>query len=94
MFFLNSWYNGHSSKTWHSSYKQFKQVLHFLSLKGTATGLCHLPVSTSSLWAEILKRDNATRFFSILITFKYGWNLKSAYSSVQTYQKLSVLQDW
>jgi len=24
------------------SSKQFKQVLHFLSLKGTATGLCHV----------------------------------------------------
>ena len=38
-----------------------KQVLHFLSFKGT--GLCHLPVLTSSLLAETLKHDNATQLF-------------------------------
>ena len=76
---FHTWYNGHSSKKWNSSSKQFKQVLHFRSLTGTATGLYHLPVSTYSLWAETIKHYNATRFFSILIKFKYGWNLKSAY---------------
>ena len=65
-FFLNSWYNGHWSKQWNSSSKQFDQVLHFLSLTCTATGSCQ-HVSTSSLWAWQCNTN-----FSILIKFKYG----------------------
>ena len=76
-FFLNAVYSEHSRIQWNSSSK-IEQCLHFLSWKGIAMGLFHLPVSFSSLCEETLRRDKAILNLSILIHFKYFCNLKSA----------------
>ena len=74
---LISWYKGHSNIKWNSS-SRLLQSWHFRSDLGVFSGLCHLPVSISSLWDDTLSLLNEILNFLTVIISKYVLKLKSA----------------
>ena len=73
--FLNSLYSSHCKTKWYSS-SRLLQNLHFRFSKSVFSGLVQRPVSTSSLWDDILKRDRLVWNFLTFIISKYAWYLK------------------